>query len=118
MTYKSTQLISRIQCCRLQQQLHSGTREERAGWRAEEAGLVDALRGRDRAAVMRAIHGLQFPRYQCGLEDGQTLLRLSTSLPSGMTQRDGRSQAPLKTPIRVASGLSHAPRPRQVEPRR
>ena len=42
MKYESTQIISRIQWCRLQQQLHSVTQEERAGWRAEEAGLVDA----------------------------------------------------------------------------
>ena len=103
MNYESTSIISRIEWCRLEQQLHSVTREERAGWRAEVAGLVDALRGRDRTAVMREQHSSQFPRYQCGLEDGQTLLRLTTSTPRGMTHREGRSQAPLKTPVRVAS---------------
>jgi len=47
MKYEPTNIISRIQWCRLQHQLHSFTREEREGWRAEEAGLVDALGCRD-----------------------------------------------------------------------
>jgi len=85
MKYESTQIISRIEWCRLQQQLHSVTGEERAGWWAEEAGLADALRGRDRTAVMREEHRSQFMRYKCGLEDGTSLLRLSTSIPCGMT---------------------------------
>jgi hypothetical protein len=67
MTYDSTHIISRIKWCRLQQQLHSVTREERAGWWAEETGLVDALGCRDRIAFMRVEHRSQFTRYQCGL---------------------------------------------------
>ncbi|MBK5281531.1 MAG: hypothetical protein JJE16_05535, partial [Nitrospiraceae bacterium] len=113
MMYEPTQIISRIEWCRLQQQLHSVTREERAGWRAEEAGLVDALGSRERIAFMRREHRSQFTRYQCGLEDGQALLRLSTSTPSGMTRTEGLGQAPLTT--RVTSRPSQAPRPEPVE---
>ena len=118
MKYESTQIISRIQWCRLQQQLQSVTRDERAGWRAEEAGLVDALGSRDRIAFMRGEHRSQFTRYQCGLEDGQVLLRLSTSTPGGMTRMEGLGPAPLTTPARVDSRPSLAPRPVHAEFRR
>jgi hypothetical protein len=116
MKYKPTQIILRIQWCRLQQQLHSATRDERAGWRAEEAGLVDALGCRDRIAFMRGEYPSQFTRYQCGLEDGQVLLRLSTSTLCGMTRMEGGSPAPLTS--RVNSRPSQAPRSVPVEFRR
>ena len=83
MKYEPTNIIARIAWCRLQQQLHTVTRDERAGWRAEEAGLVDALGCRDRIALMRKEHRSQFIRYKCGLEDGRALLRLSTLTPGG-----------------------------------
>lgn len=118
MKYESPQIISRIEWCRLQQQLHSVTREERAGWRAEEAGLVDALHGRDRTAVMREEHRSQFMRYRCGLADGQALLRVSTSIPCGMTRMGSLGPAPLTTPARLASRPSQTPRPVPVESRR
>ena len=115
MKYEPTQLISRIHWCRLQQQLPSVTPDERAGWRAEEAGLVDALGCRDRIAFMREEHRSQFTRYQCGLEDGKVLLRLSTSTPSGMTRMEG-SPAPLTT--RGNSRPSQAPQLVHAELRR
>ena len=87
MKYEPTPLISRIHWCRFQQQ-HSVTEDEREGWSAEEAGLVDALGSRDRIASMRIEHRSYFPRYQCGLEDGKVLLRLSTSTSCGMTPRE------------------------------
>ena len=117
MKYEPNQIISRIEWCRLQQ-FRSVTREERAGWRAEEAGLVDALGGRDRIAFMRGEHRSQFTRYQWGLEDGQALLRLSTSTPCGMTRMDGLGPARSTTPVRVDSRPSQAPRPVRVESRR
>jgi hypothetical protein len=117
MKYEPTHIISRIEWCRLQQQLHSVTREERAGWRAEEAGLVDALGGRDRIAFMRGEHRSQFTRYQWGLEDGQALLRLSTLFSSGMTRMKGLGPAPLTTPVGVDSRSSQAPPPLHVESR-
>ena len=124
MKYEPTQIISRIEChissriewCRLQQQLSSFTPDERAGWRAEEAGLVDALGCRDRTAFMQEEHRSQFTRYQCALEDGQVLLRLSTLASRGMTRMEGGSPAPLTT--WVNSRPSQAPRPVHVEFRR
>ena len=118
MKYESTPIISRIEWCRLQQQLRSVTRDERAGWRAEEAGLVDALGCRDLIAFMRGEHRSQFTRYQCGLEDGQVLLRLSATTPSGMTPMEGLGPAPLATPARVDSRPLQTPPPVHVESRR
>ena len=116
MKHEPTQIISRIEWCRLQQQLHSVTREERSGWRAEEAGLVDALGARDRIAFMRGEHRSQFARYQCGLEDGQALLRLSASTAPGTTRMEGGRPAPLTT--RVNTRPSQASRPAHVGIRR
>jgi hypothetical protein len=118
MKYEPTPITSRIHWCRLQQQLHSVTQEERAGWRAEEAGLVDALGCRDRIAFMRREHRSQFTRYQCGLKDGQALLRLSTLTPCGMTPMEGLGPAPLTTPARVDSRPLQAPPAVYVESRR
>src|SRR6059036_2464539 len=95
MKYDPNNIISRIEWCRLQQQLHSITRDERAGWRAEEAGLVDALGCRDRIAFMREEHRSQFIRYQCGLEDGRAILRLNALTPSGMTRVERVGPTPL-----------------------
>jgi hypothetical protein len=55
---------------------------------------------RDRIAFMRE-HQPQFPRYQCGLEDGQVILRLSTSIAHGTTGTVGWSPAPLTTLAQV-----------------
>ena len=77
MQYGPPSIISRIHWCRLQEQ-KAITPDERAGWRAEEAGLVDALGSRDRIAFMRKQHPSFFSRYQIGIKDGQALLRLST----------------------------------------
>jgi len=74
MLFEPNNIISRIEWCRLQQQHPSVTREEREGWQAEEAGLVDALFGRDRTAFIRAEHPFQLTPYQRGFEDGQALL--------------------------------------------
>ena len=74
MIFDPNNIISRIEWCRLQQQLPSVMPEEREGWRAEETGLVDALFGRDRAAFVREEHRSQFMCYQRGFEDGHALL--------------------------------------------
>jgi hypothetical protein len=73
MMIEPNNIVSRIEWCRLQQQLPSVTREEREGWRAEEAGLMDALCRRDRTAFMRENHRSECTRYQCGLQDGHAL---------------------------------------------
>ena len=118
MKYEPTNIISRIQWCRLQQQLHSVTQDERAGWRAEEAGLVDALGCRDRMAFMREEHRSQFTRYQCGLEDGKALLRVSTVFARGMTPMEGLGSARSTTPAQVDRRPSHVPPPVLAESRR
>jgi len=83
-----------------------------------EVGLVDALGGRDRIAFMREEHRSQFTRYQCGLEDGKALLRLSTLFPSGMTRMEGPGPARSTTQARVDRRPSQAPPPVHVESRR
>lgn len=97
MEYEPTNIISRIHWCRHQQQLHMLTREERAGWRAEEDGLKDALFGRQRTASLRESHPSQLARYQIGFEDGMALLRFSTSTPWGMTGTEKSDTIPLTT---------------------
>jgi len=114
MKYEPTNIIARIEWCRLQQQLHSITRDERAGWRAEEAGLVDALGCRDRIAFMRNELRSQFIRYQCGLEDGRALLRISALAPRGMTPVEGVDPNPLTTSAWVNRRPSQAPAPGHV----
>ena len=74
----------RINWCRFQQQLNTVTRDERAGWWAEEAGLLDAFLGRDRTTLMNAEHRSQFTRYLCGLHDEQGLLCSKTPESAGM----------------------------------
>jgi hypothetical protein len=109
MKYETNNIISRIAWCRLQQQLHSITKDERAGWWAEEAGLVDALGCRDRIAFMREEHGSQLIRYQCGLEDGRALLRLSISTLGGMSRIEGLDPTPLTIPACLDRHISQVP---------
>jgi hypothetical protein len=118
MKYEPTNINSRIAWCRLQQQLPSVTREERKGWRAEEAGLEDALFGRDLTAFIRERHRSQFTRYQSGLEDGKALLRLSTLTPCGMTRMEGLGPTPLTTQVWVGHQPSQSPPPVHLESRR
>jgi hypothetical protein len=113
-----TSIISRIQWCRLQQQRPAVAQEERVGWRMEEAGLMDALGNRERTAFMREEYRSQFPRYQCGLEDGKALLRVSVVFASGMTPMKGRGSARSTTPGRVDRRPSRAPPPVHAESRR
>jgi hypothetical protein len=108
MKYETNNIISRIEWCRLQQQPPSVTREEREGWRAEEAGLVDALFGRDRTALMREEHRSQFTRYQCGIEDGLALLRLQHFNSRWHDTYGGVGPSPLTTPAWVDRRPSQA----------
>ena len=64
------QILSRIEWCWLQRK-GAVTRDEEEGWYAEEAGLIDALLGRDRTEIT---HPCLLSRYQLGLRDGQALL--------------------------------------------
>jgi len=73
MEQSTNAILSRMKWCRLQRR-KAVRRDEEAGWYAEEAGLIDALLGEDRIATT---HPSLLERYKHGLEDGQTLLRLS-----------------------------------------
>jgi hypothetical protein len=55
------------------------TQEERAPWQAEERGLVDAFLGLDRTAIQRDRHPHHLSRYQLGLQDGQTIIKVFES---------------------------------------
>ena len=118
MKYEPNNIISRIEWCRLQQQPPSVTREERAGWRAEEAGLVDALFGKDRTAFMREEHRSQFRRYRRGLEDGQVLLRLQQDTSRWHDTHGGVGPGPLTAPAPGDRRPVQAPPPVHVESRR
>ena len=119
MKYEPTNIISRIEWCRLQQLLPSVTCEEHAGWLAEEAGLVDALFGRDRTAVMREDHRSQFTRYQIGLEDGRALLCCFQQFNSRWHDTSGGvGPGPLTAPAQVDRRPSQAPPPVHMEARR
>ena len=118
MEYKPNYIISRLQWCRFQQQLPSITSDERAGWRAEEAGLIDALGNRERTVFMRKEYPSQFTRYQCGLEDGKALLRLNPPTSAGSTRMEGLRPATLTTSTWVDRRSSQAPPPVHMESRR
>jgi hypothetical protein len=107
MKYEPNNILSRIEWCRLQQERHSVTVDERAGWQAEEAGLMDALDRRDRRMFMRATYPSQFIRYQCGLEDGRALLRLSRLHSCAMIRLKGLGSTPLPTPGLVERSPTH-----------
>ena len=73
MEQSTNAILSRMKWCRLQRR-KAVRRDEEAGWYAEEAGLIDALLGKDRTATT---HPSLLERYKYGLEDGQALVRLS-----------------------------------------
>ncbi len=109
MKYEPMNIISRIEWCRIQQRVHSVTSDERAGWQAEEAGLIDALNDRDRGVLMRKEHRSEFVRYQCGLEDGQALLRLSKILPTHISRVTELDQTTPSTHAWRDGALSQSP---------
>ena len=70
------QILLRIVWCRLLRR-EALTPDEKEGWLAEEVGLLDAFRGRDRTVKFRRVHRpSRFKRYELGLCDGQVLIRL------------------------------------------
>jgi hypothetical protein len=115
MIFDPNNIISRIEWCRLQQQLQSVMREEREGWRAEETGLEDALFGRDRAAVARDEHRSQFTRYQRGFEDGQALLRFQQVNSRRHDTYGGVGSSPRTVPAQVDRRPFQTPSPTHME---
>lgn len=66
---------ARIQQCR-QLKAEAVTLDEREGWQAEESGLVDAFFGLDRTAIRRNFQSSHLPRYEAGLQDGRTIMKV------------------------------------------
>ena len=68
-------LKTRIEWCQ-QQGRTATTIEDKQGWWAEEAGLVDALRGKPSPSSSPESFGNQLGRYQLGLQEGLAIMRL------------------------------------------
>jgi hypothetical protein len=94
MEQSTNAILSRIGRCRLQRR-GAVIRNEEEGWYAEEAGLIDALLGRDRTPTT---HPSLLERYKLGLEDGQALLRL----PQRSNQEAAKSEI-MKELVQVPS---------------
>ena len=75
MNGSSPDIRLRIEWCR-RMRSKAGTQDQLADWRAEEAGLLDALLGISRLEITRSCHPSRLERYRLGLEDGYTLARL------------------------------------------
>lgn len=84
MQHSPNEILSRIEWCRLQRR-GAVTRDEEEGWYAEEAGLIDALLGRDRTAIT---HPSLLERYKLGLEDGQALMHFAPALQPGAVKSE------------------------------
>ncbi len=68
-------LDARLHWCR-KNRAHTGQRDEKEGWLAEEEGLHDAVLGRERVELIRLCYPSQVDRYRLGFHDGQALLRI------------------------------------------
>ncbi len=74
--HRCTSIITRMEWCQ-QNKTKAGTEAEFEGWDAEEEGLKDALLRRDGSDKYQYSSMTLRHRYQLGLEDGQTLLRVA-----------------------------------------
>lgn len=70
-----TYLKARIEWCQRQGKTAADVHEQR-GWWAEEAGLVDALRGRPSPSSSPDSFGEHLARYHLGLQEGSAIMRL------------------------------------------
>ncbi len=68
-------LDARLHWCQ-KNRAHTGQRDEKEGWLAEEEGLHDAVMGRERVELIRLCYPSQVERYRLGFHDGQALLRI------------------------------------------
>lgn len=68
-------LDARLHWCQ-KNRAHTGQRDEKEGWLAEEEGLHDAVLGRERIDLIRVCYPSQVERYRLGFHDGQALLRI------------------------------------------
>jgi hypothetical protein len=70
----TTNIISRIECCR-RQETQAHTLLELEGWQAEEEGLRDALINGDHTNQYQQGPLCVYGRYVFGLQDGEALIR-------------------------------------------
>ena len=75
MELSSTLIRSRIAWCRVQR-MQAITKEEAERFLAEEEGLLDAMRGRDRTEIFSQNQCSIVRSYEIGLYDGQALMGL------------------------------------------
>lgn len=68
-------LDARLHWCQ-KNRAHTGQRDEKEGWLAEEEGLHDAVLRRERVELIRLCYPSQVERYRLGFHDGQALLRI------------------------------------------
>lgn len=68
-------LDARLYWCQ-KNRAHTGQRDEKEGWLAEEEGLHDAVLGRERIDLIRVCYPSQVERYRLSFHDGQALLRI------------------------------------------
>jgi hypothetical protein len=68
-------LKARIEWCQQQGRAATNVKDKQAWW-AEEAGLVDALRGRPSPSSSPESFGEHLARYQLGLQEGSAIMRL------------------------------------------
>ena len=87
-------------------------------WRAEEAGLMDGLFGRDRTTFMREEHRSQCTHRLCGLEDGLALRCFQQGNSRRHDADEGVGLDLLTAQARAARRRPQAPSPKHVESRR
>jgi hypothetical protein len=75
-TQRCTAIMTRMEWCQ-QNKIKARTEAEVDEWCAEEEGLRDALLHRDCVSKYQYCSESLRTRYQLGLEDGQTLLRVA-----------------------------------------
>lgn len=68
-------LKARIEWCQQQGRTATSVADKQAWW-AEEAGLVDALRGKSSASSSPESFGNHLARYHLGLQEGLAIMRL------------------------------------------
>ncbi len=78
MDHSPNDILSRIEWCRLERK-GAVTRDEEERWQAEEAGLIDALLGRDRTEIRKNSHPSLLERYKLGLQDGRSCASSATT---------------------------------------
>lgn len=86
-------LDARLHRCQ-KNRAHTGQRDEKEGWLAEEEGLHDAVLGRERVELIRLCYPSQVERYRLGFHDGQALLRIP---PAAMRQHQFYEGAVLRS---------------------